>query len=83
MVTKVFVIDDSAAVRQTLAHLLQGDPEFELQGSAPNPLIAVPMLRKCRPDVLLLDIEMPAMDGITFLRRQMARRRFPPSFAAP
>ncbi len=63
MVTKVFVIDDSAAVRQTLAHLLQGDPEFELQGNAPNPLIAVPMLRKCRPDVLLLDIETPAMDG--------------------
>jgi two-component system chemotaxis response regulator CheB len=71
MSIKVFVVDDSAVVRQALQHLLQGEPGIELAGSFPNAMLAGPAIRKNRPDVLLLDIEMPGMDGLTFLRQLM------------
>jgi len=77
MAIKVYVVDDSAVVRQALMHLLHGDSEIELMGSAPNPLIAGPVIRKTRPDVLLLDIEMPGMDGLTFPRQVMAEMPIP------
>lgn len=77
MACKVLIVDDSAVVRRTLAEILASDPEIEVIGSAPDPYRAVEIMRSVKPDVLTLDIEMPRMDGLTFLRKIMAQHPVP------
>jgi two-component system chemotaxis response regulator CheB len=69
--TRVLVVDDSAVVRQVFARELARDPELEVVGSAPDPFVARDLIVQRKPDVLTLDLEMPRMDGITFLRKLM------------
>jgi len=68
---KVMVVDDSAVVRQVLTDLLNTDPQIEVIGAASDPLFALDKMQKQWPDVIVLDVEMPRMDGITFLRKLM------------
>ncbi|MEP9375032.1 chemotaxis response regulator protein-glutamate methylesterase [Mesorhizobium sp. KR1-2] len=74
---RVLVIDDSASVRQMLSAVLQADPEIEVIGAAPDPYVAAKRIQEEIPDVITLDVEMPRMDGITFLRKLMAQRPIP------
>lgn len=74
---KVFVVDDSAVVRETLSHVLSTDPEIEISGTASDPLIAMKKLETITPDVLIVDIEMPRMDGLSFLRHIMQNKPMP------
>ena len=77
MPIKVLVIDDSALIRRLLTDILSADPAIEVVGTAPDPIIARERIRALQPDVLTLDIEMPKMDGLTFLERLMALRPMP------
>ena len=74
---RVLIIDDSASVRQTLAALLSEDPEIEVMGVATDPFMAARKIQEEVPDVITLDVEMPRMDGITFLRKLMSQRPIP------
>ncbi|MGL4476214.1 MAG: protein-glutamate methylesterase/protein-glutamine glutaminase, partial [Shewanella sp.] len=74
---KVLVIDDSALVRQLLTHMLEQADDICVVGGAENPLQARDMIKTLAPDVLTLDIEMPKMDGIAFLRNLMRLRPMP------
>src|SRR5690606_36126504 len=74
---KVFIIDDSAVMRQVMTAILEQDPAIEVLGSAPDPLFAQSKMAREWPDVILLDVEMPRMDGITFLRKLMSERPTP------
>ena len=74
---KVFIIDDSALMRQVLTDLLQSDPHIKVIGTAADPFIAAKKLAEEAPDVITLDIEMPRMDGLTFLKKVMAQHPLP------
>jgi two-component system chemotaxis response regulator CheB len=74
---KVMVVDDSALVRQVLNDLLSSDPDIEVIGLAADPFRAAELLRDRIPDVMILDIEMPRMDGITFLKKLMRQHPIP------
>ena len=75
--TRVLIIDDSALVRSLLADIINRQPDLQVVGAAPDPLIAREMIRALDPDVLTLDIEMPKMDGLDFLERLMRLRPMP------
>jgi len=74
---RVLVIDDSALMRQLLSALLSEDPEIEVVGTANDPFMARDRIKALNPDVVTLDIEMPQMDGLTFLRKLMELRPMP------
>jgi two-component system, chemotaxis family, protein-glutamate methylesterase/glutaminase len=74
---RVLIVDDSALVRQTLTKILEADAAIEVVGTAADPFAARDKIKKLNPDVLTLDIEMPRMDGVTFLRNLMRLRPMP------
>lgn len=74
---KVLIVDDSPAVRQAMTEVLTSDPEIEVIGAAADPYQAVAIMRETTPDAITLDIEMPRMDGLTFLQRIMAQHPIP------
>lgn len=74
---KVLVVDDSSVVRQTLSEILSSDPDIEVIATASDPYVAVERIDKQVPDVITLDIEMPRMDGITFLQKIMTQHPIP------
>jgi two-component system, chemotaxis family, protein-glutamate methylesterase/glutaminase len=74
---RVLIVDDSALVRQILTEILASDRSIEVVGTAADPYIAREKIKKLNPDVLTLDVEMPRMDGVTFLRNLMRLRPMP------
>lgn len=74
---KVLIVDDSALVRQTFKALLDSDPQIRVIGTASDPYNAVQKIQKEKPDVITLDIEMPKMDGLTFLQKLMRQVSIP------
>ena len=68
---RTLVVDDSALVRQTMSQLLSDVEDIEVIGSARDPVVAMELMKRSRPDVITLDIEMPRMDGLEFLKQIM------------
>ena len=75
--TRVLVVDDSALIRSVMTELLSSDPDVEVVGTAQDPYIARDKIKSLKPDVLTLDVEMPKMDGLTFLQKIMAGHPMP------
>lgn len=73
----VLVVDDSALVRKTMTDILSSDPEITVMASASDPYVAADKIARAVPDVITLDVEMPRMDGITFLRKIMTQHPIP------
>ncbi|WP_337841572.1 chemotaxis response regulator protein-glutamate methylesterase [Rheinheimera sp.] len=74
---KVLIVDDSAVVRQVLSDMMANQPDIEVTGTAADPIFAVSRMKADWPDVITLDVEMPRMDGITFLKKIMQGRPTP------
>jgi two-component system, chemotaxis family, protein-glutamate methylesterase/glutaminase len=74
---RVLIVDDSAMVRQTLQEILSSDPEIEVIATAGDPFVAAERISEDLPDVITLDIEMPRMDGLTFLQKIMSQHPIP------
>jgi two-component system chemotaxis response regulator CheB len=74
---QVLIVDDSSVVRQTLSEILNSDPHIEVMATAGDPYVAAEKIKEQLPDVITLDIEMPRMDGLTFLQKIMAQRPIP------
>lgn len=74
---QILVVDDSALVRQFMSEVIAGQPDMTLLATAPDPIAAMARMQKQWPDVILLDVEMPRMDGITFLKQIMAQHPTP------
>jgi len=74
---KVLVVDDSAVIRQVMAEIIKGDATLELEAAVVDPIFAMKRMELNWPDVIVLDVEMPRMDGITFLKKIMAEHPTP------
>lgn len=77
MSIKVLIIDDSALIRSLLTEIVNREPDMEVVGTAPDPLVAREKIKALNPDVLTLDVEMPRMDGVAFLEKLMRLRPMP------
>ncbi|WP_373987919.1 chemotaxis response regulator protein-glutamate methylesterase [Duganella sp. BuS-21] len=77
MKTKVLVCDDSALIRSVMTEIINSQPDMEVVGVAPDPLVARELIKQTNPDVLTLDVEMPKMDGLDFLEKLMRLRPMP------
>ncbi len=74
---KVLIVDDSALIRRLMSEILAADPEIQVVGTAPDPHVAREKIKQFNPDVVTLDVEMPRMDGLSFLEKIMRLRPMP------
>lgn len=77
MKIKVLIVDDSALIRSVMSEIIGGQPDMEVVGVAPDPIVARDLIKLTNPDVLTLDVEMPKMDGLDFLEKLMRLRPMP------